>query len=191
MKSISIFSLILTALLLFACSPQKSNEAETAGNTTDSKPASTKPANDALIITAKTFRGITLGDKIDAHSDYVAKDILKTGEGDFDIFRVKDANGNSLGYIMPDPGDENIVGDITVESPMATTVDGIKVGMTWADLLKAIPGIEVHGSEIEGRTYARHEGIMYRLDSSNYTYELDPSKVALNAAILEIVVWGK
>ena len=79
---------------------------------------------------------------------------MKTGEGSFDVYEIKDFENNPAGYFMADPKNKLLVGDITVQSPKASTEKGIKIGDTFKDLLKAFPNIEVHGSEVEGRTYA-------------------------------------
>lgn len=75
-----------------------------------------------------------------------------------------------------------------MESVDAITEDGIKVGDSLQDLKTAVPSIEVHGSEIEGRTYATFNSISYRLDSSNFSYDLDIETIPSDTKILEIVI---
>lgn len=141
-----------------------------------------------LLITPNSFRGITIGDKISKHVDYIQKEQLRTGGGTFEIYRIKDFNNNPAGYLMPDPKDNSIVGDITIETQMAATVAAIKVGSTFEQLNATFPTIEVHGSEIEGRTYATHNNISYRLDVPNFTYEVDKSKIPANTKITQIML---
>lgn len=141
-----------------------------------------------LLITPNAFRGISVGDIIETHSDYLQKEQLKTGEGTFEVYRIKDFNNNPAGYLMPDPNDESVVGDITVETPMAATVEDIKVGSTFGDLQRTIPNIGVHGSEIEGRTYANAHNISYRLDVANFSYEVDAAKIPATTKITQIIV---
>lgn len=141
-----------------------------------------------LMIDNNAFRGITVGDKIADHTAYIQKEMLKTGEGDFEVYRIKDFNNNPAGYLMPDPRDESLVGDITVETQMAVTSEGIKIGGTFQDLANAIPNIAVNGSEIEGRTYATYDNIAYRLDAANFSYEVDKSKIPATTKIMEIVI---
>jgi len=141
-----------------------------------------------LTIDNNAFRGITVGDKIADHTDYIQKEQLRTGEGTFEVYRIKDFNNNPAGYFMPDPKDESRVGDITVETQMASTAEGIKVNSTFQALSKALPNLEVHGSEIEGRTYATDNNLSYRLDVANFSYEVDIANIPAATKIMEIVI---
>ena len=108
------------------------------------------PSITQLLISPISFRGIQIGDLIANHSDYIKKTQIKTGEGTFEVYEIKDFENNPAGYFLPDPKDKLLVGDITVKSPKAQTAKGIKIGDTFQDLLKSFPDIAVHGSEIEG-----------------------------------------
>jgi len=149
---------------------------------------SVAPTRTQLTIDNNAFRGITIGDKIADHADYIQKETLKTGEGAFEVYRIKDFNNNPAGYLIPDPKEESLVGDITVETQMAATAEGIKVGGTFQDLITAIPKVEVHGSEIEGRTYATYDNLSYRLDAANFSYKVDKSKIPAATKIMQIVI---
>lgn len=146
------------------------------------------PSRTQLSITSTSFRGISTGDIITDHSDYITKEQMQTGEGTFDIYRIKDFNNNPAGYLMADPNDKAVVGDITVETQMAQTAEAIKVGSSFQQLRSAIPTIEVHGSEVEGRTYATANNISYRLDAANFTYEVDMEKIPGATKITQIVI---
>lgn len=141
-----------------------------------------------LIISENSFRGIKIGDEISTHTDYIQKKTVETAEGDFLTYVIKDFNNNPAGFFYPDRNDENLVGDITVETQMAETAEGIKVGSTFGDLKAALPAIEVHGSEIEGRTHATHNSLSYRLDMPNFSYEIDVDKIPLDTKITEICI---
>ncbi len=141
-----------------------------------------------LTIDNNAFRGITVGDKIADHTEYIEKTQLKDGEGTFEIYQIKDYNNNPAGYFMPDTKDESRVGDITVQTQMAETETGIKVSSTFQELSQALPNLEVHGSEIEGRTYASANNLSYRLDVANFTYEVDVSKIPATTKITEIII---
>lgn len=147
-----------------------------------------EPTRTQLTIDNNAFRGITVGDKIADHTAYIQKENLKTGEGTFEVYEIKDFNNNPAGYLMLDPKDESLVGNITVETQMAATAQGIKVGGTFQDLLTAIPDIVVHGSEIEGRTYANYNNLSYRLNVANFSYEVDKSKIPMSTKIMQIVI---
>jgi hypothetical protein len=141
-----------------------------------------------LWITSSGFRGIYVGDAIEKLGNFVKKTTMKTGEGSFDIYQIKDFENNPAGYFMPDPQNNLVVGDITVETPKAQTEKRIKLGGTFKDLLKIYPDIEVHGSESESRTYATADGLSYRLNVANTKYDLDKAKIPGTAKITEIVI---
>jgi hypothetical protein len=141
-----------------------------------------------MLISPISFRGIQIGDSIAKHGDYIKKTKLKTGEGSFDVYQIKDFENNPAGYFLPDPNNKLLVGDITVEAPKAETAKGIKVGDTFQDLLKAFPDITVHGSEIEGRTYANANNLSYRLDMPNFKNDVDKAKIPATTKITEIMI---
>ena len=141
-----------------------------------------------LFISAIGFRGIYVGDAIEKLGDFVKKTTMKTGEGSFDIYQIKDFENKPAGYFMPDPQNKLVVGDITVETPKAQTEKRIKLGDTFKDLLKAFPDIEVHGSESESRTYATTDNLSFRLNVANTKYDLDKAKIPATAKITEIVI---
>lgn len=145
-------------------------------------------ARTELIISETSFRGISVGDKISLHTDYIQKEQLKTGEGTFEIYRIKNFNNNPAGYFLPDPNNESLVGDITVESQMAQTAEAIKVGSSFEDLRNKLPEIKVRGSEIEGRTYAVYKTLAYRLDIGMFTYNVDIEKIPPETKITEIMI---
>lgn len=149
---------------------------------------SIEPARTQLLIGPDSFRGIKVGDKIAAHTDYTQKTQLKTGEGNFEAYEIKDFENNPAGYFLPDPNDADRVGDIVVQTPKAQTAEGIMVGSTYQDLLKVFPSIEVHGSEVEGRTNATNGTLSYRLDVPNFNYEVDKAKIPVTTKIVEITI---
>jgi hypothetical protein len=146
------------------------------------------PTRTQLLISPISFRGIQIGDLIANHNDYIKKTKLKTGEGSFDVYEIKDFENNPAGYFLPDPNDKLLVGDITVNTPKAQTAKGIKIGSTFQDLLKGFPDIAVHGSEIEGRTHATANNISYRLDVANFKNDVDKAKIPATTKITEITI---
>lgn len=149
---------------------------------------SISPTQIQLLIGQNAFRGIQVGDLISKHTDYIQKTKLKTGEGTFEVYEIKDFDNNPAGYFVPDPNNKQMVGDITVNSPKAQTIEGIKIGSTFQDLQKVFPGIAVHGSEIEGRTNAVAGNLSYRLNVANFSYEIDAAKIAATTKIMEITI---
>ena len=146
------------------------------------------PTRTQLLISPISFRGIQIGDLIANHSDYVKKTKMKTGEGTFEVYEIKDFENNPAGYFLPDPKDKLLVGDITVNSPKAQTAKGIKIGDTFQDLLKNFPDIAVHGSEIESQTHAIANNLSYRLDVANVKYDIDKATIPATTKITEITI---
>jgi hypothetical protein len=142
-------------------------------------------------ITAMGYRGIHVGDAIKNHSAYTKKSTIQTGEGDFEVYKITGIDNKSAGYFSANSDNKLLVGSITIDSPEASTVEGIKVGSTFKDLLKAFPNIEVHGSEMESRTYASAGGLSYRLNVPRSTYEVDRAKIPATAKVTEIWISGK
>ncbi len=190
-----IFSCFL-CLFLFACGGGKA-DLETTQDTPDAEPAPQTMTDEEIVATAEenpylisngTFLGMAPGDDLTAFADGLRAGVLQTGEGDFDVFYLDGAEGNELGYLMPDPRDEATIGNIYVTSPDVVTEQGVRVGMSLAELEQRLGELEVHGSEIEGYTYAEKDGLAYRLDANIYTYEVDRAALKPETQVLEIVV---
>lgn len=138
-----------------------------------------------LLITTTSFFGLSRGDKIAAHSKILKKDVLKTGEGDFDVYKIMDGK-TLLGYVYPHPKNKKLIGDIEITSSLASTKNGIRISSTLADLEKIYPNIKIHGSEIEGRTYAVLGKMSFKLDVYLSTYKVDRSKIKKSTKITQI-----
>lgn len=145
-------------------------------------------ADNELVIKENSFRGIKVGDKISSHSAYTKKDQMETGEGTFSIYLIKDFNDNPVGYFHPDPNNQNLVGDITIDTKNVETTEGIRVGSTFQELKNKFPKIKVYGSEIEGRTHATYDNLVYRLDIEHFSYEVDMKKIPLDTKIVSITI---
>ncbi len=140
------------------------------------------------IIKEHSFRGMSPGDKIADHQSYIQADQLKSGEGAFDIYQIQGYNEETLGFFLPDPNDKTLIGNIIINTPSPKTAQNIHVGNTFAQLRKALPELSIHGSEIEGRTFAKSGNLSYRLDAAHFTYEVDIAKISAKTKILEIIV---
>jgi len=191
MKSTTTFSVgsLLLVATLVSCAPENKT-ATTADSVFAARPAaaSVADANSLDIIFLGSFRGIAPGDKMAVHEANLVKSELVTGEGDFTVYLIMDEPEGKIGYLMPDPDDETKVGDITITSSIPTTTEGMKVGMTLGDLFNRYRNLEIHGSEIGGRTTAYKGQLSFRIDANNYEYEIDPEKIPLNAKITEISI---
>lgn len=185
LQKIAILSFL--ALVFFACSnldePQieQSNSQNTSTSTTANK-------NKQDLLIGDAFMGITPGDAISTHDALLSKTVLKTGEADFEAYKITSKLHGEVGYLLPEPKDTKLVGNIFISNPKATTKEGIHVGSTLGDLLQQYPEAVIHGSEIEGRTHAIIGKHFYLLDSRNFTYEIKKGSIPENTKILEIMI---
>lgn len=150
--------------------------------------ASVADANSLDIISSDSYQGISPGDKLAAHEDELVKSQLVNGEGNFTVYLILNEQGGKIGYLMPDPNDATMVGDITITSSTPVTTDGMRVGMTLGDLFNRYRNLEIHGSEIESRTTASKDQLSFRLDAEKHTYQVDPREIPLNTKITEISI---
>jgi hypothetical protein len=179
------FVLGVVVLLVTACETTTSTATIDSVVTTDTlveKPITTtvvtpEPASNPYLIENNTFYELSLGMSIAAPTAHLDKGILSDGEGDFEVYYIKGKEGEELGYIMPDLRDESRIGSITITTTKASTTDGIAIGSTFKELQAQIPNIQVHGSEIEGRTHAVHGNELFLLDLYEVDAELDESSI--------------
>ncbi len=143
---------------------------------------------DTYLIESNSFYGVSTGDVITEKSSLLQKDMLKTGEGDFVIYTLKNAQDEIIANVFPDPMDESKVGDISIITPIAKTKQGISIGMTFGELEEILGELEVHGSEIEGTTSVAKDNLRYRLDIHFWSYLVDKNKVDKNTKITEITI---
>lgn len=138
-----------------------------------------------FLVTTNSFYGFTIGEKFGD----LEKFLMQTGEGDFDVFLIKDENGEQLGHINPDYRDESLVGGFAITTKKAITEDGVRIGMTYAEFNEKFPDAELHGSEIEGYTSTNvNKHVYYELSDRHWEYELDKSKISKDATIVGITV---
>lgn len=193
MKSTFFVLITLLSFSLFqSCETEKKQEVtteEVKNEKLDNKGEDKDVTDDNYMIKNKSFQGVSIGDKLADKAIKMTKVVMQTGEGDFVTYEIKNAAGEKLAYVMPDPRDPTVVGDITIVSSKAMTSKGVRVGMTLAELKKRIGDLTVHGSEIESRTSVAKDNTRYRLDAANSTYEIDQDKVSDDIKILEITIY--
>jgi len=193
MKSIILILFAVFSFSIFqSCETEKKPEASTDDvkkENLDKKGEDKDVSGENYIIKKKSFQGISIGDNLAEKASMMTKEIMQTGEGDFVTYEIKNDAGEKLAYVMPDPRDPKLVGDITIVSPKAMTSEGVRVGMTLGELKKRIGDLTVHGSEIESRTSVAKDNVRYRLDAANNAYEIDQSKVSDDVKILEITIY--
>ena len=143
---------------------------------------------DIYTIQPAGFYGIVCGQAIGNFSQKLVKGKLETGEGSFEVYYITAPGGQQLGYVLPHSHEEAKVGTIVITSSLAHTPEDIKVGSTFWDLQSRIPGIEVHGSELEGRTTASVGNREFLLDAYHTSYQIDASLIAPETKIKQILV---
>ncbi len=192
-RNLKLCVFFIASLGLFSCGAEQKQEAESAEIETTEKEIVVETEQEAnpLTIYQTSFLGLSPETKIEDYKGTLEKDLLQTGEGDFDIYNLKDDNGNVVAYFLPFgeiEGKEYKVGSITITSQLAETEDGIKIGDTFGTLLEKYPDLKVNGSEIEGYTQATVGNLGYRLDEQHYNYELKTSEIKKDTKITEITI---
>lgn len=141
-----------------------------------------------FIIYEDSFHGITIGEEITTYSQHVKKEIVEADGASFDIYRIKGADGEIIGFFYPDVDNANLVGDITVETPLAATKNKIKIGTTIGYLRENMPLVQVRGSEVDGKTYATFKNFAYLLDIKRYETVVTMNRVPKDAKVTQIVI---
>ncbi len=199
MKTLPIF---LSTLLFFAACKEKPKSLSVSTQTTaeqidslSSEATAIKIAIDStLLIQPTIFRGINLDSKLaDAQKKFgklLKKEVLQTGEGDFDIFRLYDEKGNPLAFLMATDTKPYLIDNITVTSENAKTPDGLSVGKNLGDLLAVYPKLKVSGSEIEGWTHAEAGGYLFKLDTNFWEGNIDIKRLNKKTKVTEVLLNG-
>ncbi len=186
----TLIGIIFFIFIFLSCSDSEnttSNSEKAAIEIANKMKETIKPKQD-LIIEDHALGGIATGDEISNHTAMLTKTILKTGEGDFEAYKITNKIHGEVGYLLPDPRNTKLVGNIFISNPQIATKDGLRVGSTMADLLRKNPELEVHGSEIEGRTNAMIGNHYFLIDARNFTYDIDKNKIPKDTKVLEIMI---
>ena len=78
---------------------------------------------------------------------------------------------------------------ITVTTDKASLENGLKIGATYGAFQKIYDNYELHGSEIESRTYAIKNKLAFRLDYASTEYEMKRNEVPGTTDILLIEIY--
>lgn len=163
----------------------ESQQTQQAQQTEQPQAVESEEEKNPFLVTTKSFYGLTIGGKIGD----LEKSELETGEGTFEIYLIKDENGDELGYVDPNFEDESLVGGITVTTEKAITEDGVSIGMLYSTFNEKFPDAELHGSEIEGYTSTNvNDHVYYALSDRHWEYELEKSAISKDATIVEITI---
>jgi hypothetical protein len=154
------------------------------------KPAQTVvEAPKVCVLDEGSIKGVKVGDPMEKVKEtYPVKITEKDGEGSFEVYVMSKDNVNEVFVYPIKKGGKEVVHMVEYRHGECTTKEGIKVGSTVADLRKAYPKLTANGSEIEGRTYAKGGGYEFFLDSPNFSYELDQSKLKGDVKVKAIVL---
>lgn len=182
-----LFVLFLLGMLT-ACGP--ATEAETTAETTETPAAEPEPSPTTapLLITPDAFAGIEPGDPVAEHAAMLEEGLLETGDGEYEVLFINHPEHGQIGHLFTAGDSGELIDMIVITSPEVQTAEGIKTGSTWADLQRAYGPIEVHGSEVESRTYADANGMMFRLDYYESSYEVDESQIPADTEITQLLI---
>ncbi|MGH1339064.1 MAG: hypothetical protein ACRBFS_23305 [Aureispira sp.] len=192
----SSFFVGATALLITACEAPNNTTTIDVVRTTDTiveepivkEMVTPKTTTNPYLIENNTFYGLSLGMSISAQAARLEKGVLSDGESDFEVYYIKGEEGEELGYIMPDLRDESLIGSIIITTAKAITTDGLALGSTFKDLQTQTPNIQVHGSEIEGRTHAIRGNELFLLDLYEVATELEENNIDPTTVIKAITI---
>jgi len=188
-KSTNLFLLIALALTFSLQSCKKKKKAdEPILEIEQNNLTNTEETIDPMTIQNEEFYGIETGDIIEDLAGKLERGTLKSGKEESEVYFIKDESGEQLGYVVPSPQDESSVGNVVITSPAAKTQDGVSVGMTFKELEQTLGVMDVHGSEVDGKTTTTKDNITYVLDSNNYSYDIDKTKLASITKIKEIYI---
>lgn len=144
--------------------------------------------DDPYLVSNGIFLGLKPGEPLGAYADGLRKGKIKTGEGSFDVYFIDGAEGDELGYVMPDPKNNNLIGEIFITGRSVVTEEGIRIGLSYDELIERLGKITFHGSEVESRVYGSKHGLSYRLDMASNQYDLDNRTIEPDTKVTQIVI---
>lgn len=188
--------LAITALFFINCGeePSTSSTAQKAKDALAAKPikqdsTGVKVTKEPLwLATEKAFYGIEVQRPIASYGDKLSKTTTENGEGTFEVYEIKNSNGEVLAQVYPDPKEESLVGDIVISNEKVSTDKGVKIGTTFGELKTKFSGYKVHGSEIESRVHFYQGNHAYRLDYASNQYDLDENEIPNDAKVIEMTI---
>ncbi|NJC26408.1 hypothetical protein [Neolewinella antarctica] len=143
---------------------------------------------DPYLMSNGAILGLKPGEPLGEYADGLRTGRIRTGEGDFDVYFIDGAEGDELGYLLPDPTAKSRIGDIILTAPTVVTEKGIRVGLTYAELIERLGAVAFHGSETEARVYGTKDGLRYRLDVNSTKRDLTEADIEPGTRITEIVI---
>ncbi|MTB53123.1 hypothetical protein [Lewinella sp. W8] len=191
---------LLTLLLLLGCfvsctdaAPDSATEdapVETSLPQPGTEPATTTKQDNNIYLETNSVGDVEIGAFVE---DLVArgrlkKDVLQTGEGDFDIWVILHEEHGEIGYVMEDFQETGTIGSLHFTSEVVRTDRGLGVGSTWQELRQEHPDAVAHGSEIEGYTSTEAGGFIFELDARHWSYEINQESIQPDTKVTALVV---
>jgi hypothetical protein len=143
---------------------------------------------DPYKLTNGEFLGLKPGASLADHKEGLRDGKLRTGGGIFDVFYIDSAEGNELGYVLPDPRDPGAIRSIVITSPNVVTEKGVRIGIEFPELMQRLGAVSISGSEVESRVYAKAGQLQYRLDMASISPNIKSSEVPAGTKVMEIVL---
>lgn len=193
-KTVALLSFLF--VLTISCNETQTPSTKTQEATIDTPPTEVTAIEEkqaikeerSLTIFQNSFFGISPGSKVADHEAIIEKGLLQTGEGDFEIYNIKDKKYGVLGYFFIDYNNNELVSSIHITSPLAKTEENIGIGSSFGDLLAKYENLEVHGSEIESQTFASQGSLAFKIDEPHSSYDLEINAISKKAMILEVLI---
>ncbi|MGH1339065.1 MAG: hypothetical protein ACRBFS_23310 [Aureispira sp.] len=134
------------------------------------------------------FCGLSSGMHFSEHGAHLEKGLLIEEGREVEVYYIQGIEGEHVGYVKPHTKDEQCIGQITITTPQAHTVDGFRIGSTYAALENEITSIEGHGTEIRGVAYAVRGRELFLLAIENPVHELQEGAPEPTTAVKEIKI---
>jgi|GEM_PF-1726834 hypothetical protein len=197
--AVFLFFFLLLVFLVASCNNQPetitdANDLEVIADTTATNPNDGKLAiydlseDDPYKLTNGEFLGLKPGASLADHKEGLRDGKLRTGGGIFDVFYIDSAEGNELGYVLPDPRDPGAIRSIVITSPNVVTEKGVRIGIEFPELMQRLGVVSISGSEVESRVYAKAGQLQYRLDMASTSLNIKSSEVPAGTKVVEIVL---
>jgi len=197
MKNVPIFLFIICLIiaLITGCNDQPPSIAEVPDEQVAPQTPELNDDNTAIYdvddedpyrISNGIFLGLQPGESFVDYQEGLRKGTLKSGAVSLSAWYIDGAEGNELGYVLPDPRDAGTVRSIVITSPDVVTEKGIRVGYEFPELMQRLGTLSLHGSEIESRVYADEGNLRYRLDMASNKPNIKSSEVPAGTKVTEI-----
>jgi hypothetical protein len=187
------FLLFSLSIFYLSCNSQRDGEDETQKEIltiAEEEVEEMAPEEEAIFLEKDGFGEFTVGASIEelASAGKLKKDLLQTGEGDFDIWTIQEEDFGEVGYVMEDYQQAGRIGSLHITAEAIRTVHGLGVGSTWEELKKKFSSATAHGSEIEGYTSVEADGFVFELDVRHWSYDIDQSKIDPKTKVTALIV---